>query len=213
MNKLPWKILLKQAIRLIEDTGFKTKRWTLGGGTVLRQYYKHRISNDIDIFFTDPQIFSYFNPELNDSIIELTGKYRETTQSLKLHLVDGDIDLILSKYLTNVDQEIFEFEGRRIQMEPAAEIAAKKVHYRAEEFTIRDLFDLACIIKNNSRDLSRPDVKKYFVNKADVLRKRFHTLIPVYEAKANREIDVLEAGKPILKSAPKIVGSYLNNLN
>jgi len=52
--KEAWEALFKRAIEIIDGANAEIA-WTLGGGTVLMFRHNHRMSKDIDIFFSDPQ--------------------------------------------------------------------------------------------------------------------------------------------------------------
>ena len=47
---------------------FSPSNWTFGGGTVLMRRFRHRFSQDVDIFVPDPQYLGYLDPELNDAV-------------------------------------------------------------------------------------------------------------------------------------------------
>ncbi len=124
--------------------------WTLGGGTMLFRRYGHRLSRDIDIFLSSPQSLTSLSPRLNDEaarrIDRSGGGYVEQSHFLKLTFADGDIDFIVAPHLMQPYATPEQLEGRTVLVETPAEILAKKVLYRADDFTARDLFDLAFLI-------------------------------------------------------------------
>lgn len=111
----------------------------LGGGTRLMLAMQHRISDDVDLFIHDPQWLGYLTPRLNDAIEELVSGYHEGTTSLKLELEQGEIDYIVSAPLLGLANE--RSADSCFELEPVAEVLAKKLFYRGSTLTPRDLFD------------------------------------------------------------------------
>lgn len=144
----PWKSLLERAFWLMESIqsdGFTLPRWSLGGGTVLMFYYAHRKSKDIDIFVPDPQFLGYVNPRLGGRGEEVTTDYMDGAEFVKLFLPEGEIDFVASSTLTENPFEEHEILGRKILLETPLEIVAKKLWYRGDRATPRDLLDLALV--------------------------------------------------------------------
>ncbi len=158
----PWKSLLEKAFWLmdsIQSDGFALPRWSLGGGTVLMFYYGHRKSKDIDIFVPDPQFLGYVNPRLGGRGEEVTTDYKDGAEFVKLFLPEGEIDFVASATLTENPFEEHEVLGRKILLETPIEIVAKKLWYRGDRATPRDLLDLALIIEHHySEILDHSDV-------------------------------------------------------
>jgi len=149
-----WETLFPRALALIDEIGahggIAEPFWTLGGGTVLMFRYRHRVSKDIDIFVPDPQYLGYVTPRLSDTAANLTQDYIEQSGSfVKLQFEEGEIDFVAAaNLLDDADAwQIWEIGGRRVKVETAAEIIAKKMHYRGDRVTARDLFDLALVVE------------------------------------------------------------------
>lgn len=152
----PWKSLLERALWLMESIksdGYTLPRWSLGGGTVLMFYYAHRKSKDIDIFVPDPQFLGYVNPRLGGRGEEVTTDYRDGTEFVKLFLPEGEIDFVASSTLTENPFEEHEVLGRKILLETPIEIVAKKLWYRGDRATPRDLLDLALVIEQHYSEI------------------------------------------------------------
>lgn len=152
----PWKSLLKKAFRLldsIESDGFSLPRWSLGGGTVLMFHYAHRKSKDIDIFVPDPQFLGYVNPRLGGRGEDVTSNYKNGTEFVKLFLPEGEIDFVASATLTENPFEEHNVLGRDILLETPIEIVAKKLWYRGDRATSRDLLDLALVIERHYNEI------------------------------------------------------------
>lgn len=152
----PWKILLNRAYSLIdsiEADGIVVPRWSLGGGTVLMFHYAHRKSKDIDIFIPDPQFLGYVTPRKGGRAEDVTTEYKETTEYVKLFLPEGEIDFVASLPLTANPFEAYEVLGRRILLETPIEIVAKKMWYRGDRATPRDLLDLAMVVEHHYAEI------------------------------------------------------------
>jgi hypothetical protein len=151
-----WQTLFKRALLLIDsarDSGDTLDSWSFGGGTVLMRRHHHRFSKDIDIFVPDPQCLPYLSPRLNDRAGSMTSDYIEQAGFLKLNFAEGEIDFVASAPLTEnatVVEVLFE---REIQVETSSEIIAKKVWHRGDQFTARDIFDLAMVAETEPEAL------------------------------------------------------------
>jgi hypothetical protein len=83
LNEEPkdWKDLLKFADFFLKSVSISSDEWTLGEGTALMLYYKHRLSRDIDIFFNNAQFILLLTPRLNDTT-DVVSKLDVIDQSL-----------------------------------------------------------------------------------------------------------------------------------
>ncbi|MBK8283912.1 MAG: nucleotidyl transferase AbiEii/AbiGii toxin family protein [Ahniella sp.] len=116
-------------------------QWALGGGTRLMLEFCHRISDDIDIFVADSAIKGLLSPAFNDAIATDVSGYSDDHSALKLYFKDlGEIDFIFRPPLLDGANELYELD-RRIVLEPVAEVMAKKLYFRGDRLTPRDLFD------------------------------------------------------------------------
>jgi len=171
-----WETLFQRALTLIDSisaAGITLSDWSFGGGTVLMRRHRHRVSKDIDIFVPDPQYLGYLSPRLNTRAESLTQNYIEQAGSLKLFFPEGEIDFVVSGYLTKrptVGEELF---GRTVLVETSAEIIAKKVRHRGVEFTARDIFDLAVVAEKEPQALQQ--IKSVLRNHRDVVLERIKT--------------------------------------
>ncbi|MBS0365505.1 MAG: nucleotidyl transferase AbiEii/AbiGii toxin family protein [Proteobacteria bacterium] len=143
-----WESLFRRALVLIEDAGnlgLPVKEWTFGGGTVLMRRYRHRYSKDVDIFINDPQFIGYLTPRLSGAAASLTTHYVEDHNSVKLVFPEGEVDFVAAPPLTQTPalQELV--LDHPILVETSTEIVGKKVWHRGEQFTARDIFDLALV--------------------------------------------------------------------
>lgn len=167
-----WLKLFDKAVTLIDScaiSGTPLPKWTFGGGTVLYRQFNHRYSRDIDIFLTDAQYLSYFSPRLNPVSEEWmergTGKYIEASHYLKIEINEpgctGEIDFIIGPHLLDCYARPEEINGRRVMIETPEEILAKKIFYRADGFTARDVFDFSFLIERGHADFMLDDIKTY----------------------------------------------------
>lgn len=137
------RALFTKAMRLLDAAGVPSPEWSFGGGTVLMLRHHHRVSKDIDIFLDDPQWLGYFNPEISDAAEEIADFAIVDRRFVKLYCPEGEIDFIVAGNISRnptVETELF---GRVVRAETTPEIVAKKIVYRAVDFTARDLFDLS----------------------------------------------------------------------
>lgn len=149
-----WLTLFRAAVQVMDAAGEHgpADEWTVGGGTMLWRRYRHRRSKDIDVFLTHPQHLAALSPRLNAATERLldarSGSYAEQSNFLKLTLPEGDVDFVVAPHLLTPFAMPDHIDGRAVMVETPAEILAKKVLYRAADFTARDLFDLAFLIEN-----------------------------------------------------------------
>jgi len=143
-----WETLFQRALTVIDAamaSGAALRHWSFGGGTVLMRRHRHRLSNDIGIFVPDPQCLPYLSPRLNPTAEGLTSEYVEQAGFLKLAFPEGEIDFVASAPLTENSTVVETPFDRQVEVETSTEITAKKVWHRGDQFTARDIFDLAMI--------------------------------------------------------------------
>lgn len=144
-----WEPLFDKAMAAIDALPSHLPRldWTIGGGTVLMFKYHHRLSRDIDIFITDAQYLTALSPRLNDRVEDLTTRYREDSQHVKL-IFDalGEVDFVAAPRLVANSTQAATLHGRKVLLDKPEEIIAKKCFYRADGFTARDVFDMAVFL-------------------------------------------------------------------
>lgn len=202
-----WKELLRLAVKFLDTSNIPVDRWSLGGGTVLMLYFKHRMSKDIDIFFSDSQFITLLTPRLNDFVAQHVSDYDEQSNFLKLRLVDGEIDFIVAPNLTGLEPLPMEIDGLLLKSDQPEEVIIKKLFYRAETLKVRDIFDLAAVIKHRENSL-----RKYTPicsGKFWILKKRIEILKRDYDD-ALKALDILDAR--LAAEAMGIVEDFLNSL-
>ena len=151
-----WEILFQLALEILDSApraGTMLRDWSFGGGTVLMRRHRHRLSTDIDIFLPDPQLIGHLSPRLNPAVESLTHDYDERANFLKLYFPQGEIDFVISGFLTADPVTVERIHGRDVRVETSAEIIAKKIWYRGENLTARDLFDFALVAEKEPRIL------------------------------------------------------------
>ena len=164
----PWAALFASALKLTDHlaTVINDPLWTFGGGTVLMLRLNHRHSRDIDLFVPDPQYLGHVTPRLSDAAENLTSKYVEAAEYVKLLLPTGEIDIVVGQPLTDEPWEVVAYRGRQILVESNAEILAKKMYHRGNQAKARDLFDLCTIA-----DLDPPAIERaapFFMRYGDI---------------------------------------------
>lgn len=184
-----WEILFERALQLIDSVAHYAPPihdWTFGGGTALMRRHNHRFSKDIDIFIGDPQYLGYLTPRLNAIAESLSSNYIEQSGFLKLSFDEGEIDFVVSGSLTYSPYVVENLFGRDVRVETSTEIVAKKVWYRGEQFTPRDLFDLAMVAEKEPAALE--PIKAILTGRRDVILER----VEKYEAQFREAFAALE---------------------
>ena len=130
------KKLLNRDLNQLKFANIKNYQWSLGGGSILKYFYNHRESNDIDIFFQDLQLISFVSPRINDANESLLSDYSELSNFVKLCFQDGDIDFIFSNQITDLKPKKTIISGYEIFIDQPVEIIAKKIFYRCQTLSI-----------------------------------------------------------------------------
>lgn len=151
--------------------------------------YRHRLSEDVDIFIGDPQYLTAFSPRLNDVAEGLTSNYAEDARFLKLYFDEGEVDFIVGRFLT--DQPVVQERilGSNVLVETPREIVAKKVFHRGSEFRGRDLFDFALVIEKEPQALRA--ITPILAGKRDAVLERLAKHRPAMLQEFNA-LDVLD---------------------
>lgn len=137
-----WRALetiAQEIVAEVSKTGGRPFSPVLGGGTRLMLALNHRMSDDIDLFHHDAQWIGYLTPRKNELVESIVSEYEEANDFLKLKLVGGEIDFIISAPLLNpatdaADESLFPLEA-------IDEVIAKKLFHRGARMKPRDLFD------------------------------------------------------------------------
>ena len=147
--------------------------------------HRHRVSKAVDIFLGDRQYLGFLSPRLNSTAESLTDSYVEQGNFLKLYFPEGEIDFVVSEYLTKDPVRPEKVLGRTVRVETSAEIVAKKIWHRAPEFKARDIFDLALVITREPGTVPiletfvaqrRPTLEKQLKAQERALREDFAAL-------------------------------------
>ncbi|CAG2138492.1 hypothetical protein LMG19282_01504 [Cupriavidus campinensis] len=211
-----WQVLFPRAVRLVgeiaEHGGVADPFFTFGGGTVLMLRYNHRLSKDIDFFVPDPQSLGYVTPRLSDVADEIcNSQYTEAAGYVKLQMEEGEIDFVASPNLLPADTayESWELFGKPVRVETAAEIVAKKMHYRGNVATPRDLFDLALVVDRAKDELVHAE--NFMFRHIDA----FVTHVSAPSEQFLRQFDSIEAldYRPSFDEASTVALSYLAGLS
>lgn len=207
-----WETLFRHALDILDSAhraGPMSRDWSFGGGTVLMRRYRHRLSTDIDIFLPDPQLLGYLSPRLNPAVESLTSDYIEQANFLKLNFPQGEIDFVVSGFLTANPVKTESICGRDVNVETSAEIIAKKIWYRGADFAARDLFDFALVAAREPaalrhiRDIiaaRRSVILEHLIDSEEALREEFAAL-DVLDFRPSFE-DCVEALRQALGPSP-----------
>lgn len=209
MARERWQVLLDHAMRHVQGL---PQRYALGGGTVLRLFYDHRDSNDIDIFLFDPQLLAYVSPRTNDTLEDAMSDYLETEYFTKLKFPEGEIDFIPAANLTGLMPEPRAVDGHTLPVEHPVEIIAKKVHYRLKHFKSRDIFDLLTVYKFAREALCGK--KSFFEPYINALRERCQLLLESgLFLQEVRHFHILPGGEEIMREYETLLHGFYENFS
>lgn len=206
-----WAALFKISCTILAREKIPDSDWSFGGGSALMTYYNHRASKDIDIFLRDVQLLTRITPRLNDFVSEKTDDYTEMSNYLKLKVGKQEIDFIVAPLLTKhpTTKKIVAGYKLPVQVETPEEIIIKKIFYRADSFKVRDIFDMAVVIKNKENALlENMDI---ISNKIIPLKERILKLHKVYDTEISAlEIIDQETAEHALAITSKFINKCLN---
>ncbi|MCS3725773.1 nucleotidyl transferase AbiEii/AbiGii toxin family protein [Bradyrhizobium betae] len=170
-----WRQLLDRMLRGLDQLGCRGQPvpdWILGGGTALMIHTDHRLSKDIDAFIDDPQYLALLSPDTTD--VWSCSAWDCAANYLKLKYPEGEIDFIVTAAISTLPaiEQTIDLDGARplIRLDAPAEIALKKLHYRATMLKARDIFDIA-VIDATSGDTLSAHLHEVTDKKSDLLRR------------------------------------------
>lgn len=137
-----WRDLARFAedmVSAVEEAADASMHPLLGGGTRLMLAYAHRISHDIDLFIRDPQWIGLLTPRLHEPPPAVTS-YTESSNFIKFKLAEGEIDFVVAPSLYGLSPEHDPLTA--FPLDPVKEVVGKKLLYRGETLTVRDLYDI-----------------------------------------------------------------------
>jgi hypothetical protein len=156
-NRQPdWVKLFRIARALIRQVNSEQSvidHWTFGGGTAMMLQIGHRESQDVDIFLSDPQWLSFFDPQKHDFQFEIrpTDYDGDGSRFQRLAFKEiGKIDFIIARAMTPVPTTQATIEGETTLLETIPEIIAKKICYRGSSIKPRDIFDVAAAAERHA---------------------------------------------------------------
>lgn len=188
--------------------------WTFGGGTALAQILGHRISYDVDIFLDSSTDLKNLAPNMNPVTKSLCDNWQWPGKYLKLILRDvGEIDFLNAPSFTDNPTYELRFGERSIAAERSAEIATKKLVYRASTYAARDAFDLAAIHLYDGSALSEiaqsPAVTHHVVSSA---LNRLNLAQHQYQAEMRSLINATPRGEEFIDRSCEIALKALEEI-
>ena len=126
-------------------------------------------------------------------------KFEYPGNYLKLVLDRGEIHFIISGSRTDRAIESWEFRGRILNIDTPWETAVKKMLYRPSTFKVRNVFDLAAVVKRHPDEL-RAGLSE-IEDRLTRLTDRIDRLRPAYEVLAESDIHPTETGRKYMTSA------------
>lgn len=206
-----WQFVLTSAFEILDDLesqGYGTPPFVLGGGTVLMLRFQHRLSKDVDLFTYDAQWLALVSPRLNPMAHALAEDYDEQANVVKIVMVHGDIDFIVSGHVTaNEDHQEIEAIGRTIAVDSTAEILAKKAFYRASAFKPRDVYDMSAAIDLDPKSAS--EAIRAAAPKAPLLLRRLDAMKSLDELSLLSEIVPYGTALPHAKGMIEKVADFV----
>src|SRR4051794_26702968 len=85
-----WRDLLRLALPALEALPAGMS-WALGGGTALALTLAHRVSFDIDVFFTDSRALRLLSPNRNPLVRAISDRWQEPGNYIKIERPEGEI--------------------------------------------------------------------------------------------------------------------------
>jgi len=204
-----WEILFKKAVKQLKAGKLSNSSWSFGGGTAMMLRLNHRISKDIDIFLPDLQLLGHVSPRVNDGVE--ASRYDEQQNFIKLYFPEGEVDFIASPAVTQIKPFFREVAGVYAYVDDPVEIVSKKIMYRADEFKLRDMFDLALVYDRLKADLLK--VAPILAPKVESLTNRINHWEASEQLETKfREIDILDGGRTIRGQELEICRRCLNDI-
>ena len=204
-----WEYLFKKAVKQLKAGKLSNSSWSFGGGTALMLRLNHRHSKDIDIFLPDRQLLGHVSPRLNDAVE--VQEFAEQGNFIKLYFPEGEVDFIASPAVTQIKPFFREVAGVYAYVDDPVEIVSKKIMYRADEFKLRDMFDLALVYDRLKADLLK--VAPILAPKVESLTNRInHWEASEHLETKFREIDILDGGRKVRGQELEICRQCLNDI-
>jgi hypothetical protein len=164
----------------------------------------------VDIFLHDAQLLPWLSPRLNDAVAALAADYAEESASLKLTFAEGEVDFVVAPTLLALAAVPLPFAGRVVLTEPSAEIVAKKAFYRGASLKIRDVVDLALVLRREPE--SGPLLAPILRSVRPVLERRLALLAPTFAERLRTEVHLLPAGETEAAGSLEALRSFLGGL-
>ena len=173
--------------------------------------FNHRHSKDIDIFLPDRQLLGHVSPRLNDAIEVLDFDERENL--IKLRLDEGEIDFVAAPPVTPIKPSLKEVvAGVYAYVEDPVEIMAKKLVYRTDYFTPRDVFDLAVVYDNIPSEMLK--AAPFIAPKLEALENRLNIIDSSGELETRlQKIILFDGGQKVRGRELNICRQCLNDIH
>jgi hypothetical protein len=203
-----WQELLEKALPALEHVFGRdilrpdgVPNWTLGGGTAIAIHLHHRISYDVDLFVAGTPL-KRFAPHNNPVAKALSSTYQWPGHYLKYEMKDGEIDFLSPPLQTEPGFTVLEISGRSIPVETPEEVIIKKIRFRSQAFTARDVYDLAAVA------LERPELPALMQAETgdalDRLAESIRFLEAKHSSRLHDEVVLTAKGKTIIDRAFEI---------
>ncbi|MGY3582224.1 hypothetical protein ACVIGB_000851 [Bradyrhizobium sp. USDA 4341] len=205
---------MKKALIALDSLDGGPGPWTFGGGTALEQLLGHRISYGVDFFLDSSVVLKNLAPNTNRVTKSLCDTWQWPGKYLKLILNDvGEIYFMNApSYIDNPTYQL-KFGNRSIAAERSAEVATKKLVYRASTYTARDAFDLAAIYLHDHSALVEiaqcPAITQHVVASA---LNRLDLMKPKYQSEMRQVINSTPRGDEFIDRSCEIALEALGEI-
>ncbi len=135
---------------IIESTNITMSKYdySITGGFALELILKHRKARDIDIVIYNPQIYAFFNPDMNDFIANEGSELSVTPNSINFRYQSFKFNLMgLGPYIDEEPMSV-SFNGQEFFIETPEHIIKRKIYQRVGKLTTSDIYDIFVFAKN-----------------------------------------------------------------
>jgi hypothetical protein len=183
--------------------------WSLGGGTALAMWLRHRLSKDIDLFFESSAALRLLSPQHNPDTKRIAGRWQEPGHYLKFEIAGiGDIDILVTRTWLEPPSVRTLVSGTPMAVQRPAEVIARKIAYRAAGFKLRDFFDLAALARYDIEQIG--ELRGLIETHIGDLRSRWTVLSARLPEQLEHEVTAVGDGHLVADSLGLIVEQVLS---
>lgn len=167
-------------------SGDMSGKWSMSGSVAMHLEYQHRLPGNLDIMLRDAQFLSQLQPRANVVSAAIAETCKEGSHELEMTTKTGDIKFWLSPFVTSSPIKTVELRNQLVIMETPIEVVAKKLLYKADRLTAKDVFDIACVLQREPEGLFME--VRLFLSRVDALELRMVELLNSYREELLKEV-------------------------